>query len=64
MRAPQSPTTLENPPPQRTLDDRRMPVQAKLAGAWTSFMFLFLYVDHLALYKPGVIDDILKKWGL
>jgi hypothetical protein len=36
-----------------------MPVQAKLAAAWTSFMFLYIYVDYLALYKPGVVDDIL-----
>jgi hypothetical protein len=40
------------------LEDLRMPVQAKLAAAWTSFMFLYIYVDYLALYKPGVIDDI------
>ncbi|MFT4215725.1 MAG: DUF6326 family protein [Micropruina sp.] len=36
-----------------------MPVQVKLAAAWTSFMFVYLYVDYLALYKPGVIDTIM-----
>ncbi|MFB4318769.1 DUF6326 family protein [Actinomadura sp. 21ATH] len=36
-----------------------MPVQAKLAAAWTSFMFLYIYVDYLALYKPGFLDDLL-----
>lgn len=36
-----------------------VPVQAKLAAAWTSFVFLYAYVDILAFYKPGVIDDIL-----
>ena len=36
-----------------------MPVQAKLAAAWTSFMFLYIYVDYFHLYKPGAIDDIL-----
>jgi hypothetical protein len=41
------------------LEDRQVPVQAKLAAAWTSFMFLYLYVDYLGLYKPGVVDDIL-----
>ena len=41
------------------LEDRQLPVQAKLAAAWTSFMFLYIYVDYFALYKPGVIDDIL-----
>ena len=39
--------------------EARLPVQAKLAAAWTSFMFLYIYVDYLALYKPGAIDDIL-----
>jgi hypothetical protein len=59
MRTPQSHTALENPPSQSTLENLRLPVQAKLAAAWTSFMFLYIYVDYLHLYKPGVIDDIL-----
>jgi hypothetical protein len=42
-----------------TLQDPRIPVQAKLAAAWTSFMFLYIYVDYLHLYKPGAIKDIL-----
>jgi len=37
----------------------RIPVQAKLAAAWTSFMFLCAYVDIIAFFKPGVIVDIL-----
>ena len=44
--------------PHTALEDLRMPVQVKLAAAWTSFMFLYLYVDYLALYKPGVIDEL------
>jgi len=59
MRTPQSHTALENPPSRSALEDLRMPVQAKLAAAWTSFMFLYIYVDYFTLYKPGVIDDIL-----
>ena len=58
MRTPQSHTARENPPSQSTLEER-MPVQAKLAAAWTSFMFLYIYVDYLHLYKPGAIRDIL-----
>jgi hypothetical protein len=50
MRTPRSHTALE---------DLRMPVQAKLAAAWASFMFLYIYVDYFALYKPGFVDDIL-----
>jgi len=58
MRTPQSHTALKNPPSQSTLEDLRMPVQAKLAAAWTSFMFLYIYVDYFHLYKPGVIDNL------
>ncbi len=42
-----------------TLQDPGIPVQAKLAAAWTSFMFLYIYVDYLHLYKPGAIENIL-----
>lgn len=45
-----APIALDNPP---------MPVQTKLAAAWTAFMFLYVYVDILAFYKPGTVDDIL-----
>ena len=45
--------------PTTTLEDQRIPVRAKLAAAWTSFMFFYIYVDYLHLYKPGAIDDIL-----
>ena len=58
MRTPGSHTAPENPPSHAALQELRMPVQAKLAAAWTSFMFLYIYVDYFALYKPGVIDDI------
>lgn len=39
-------------------EDRQIPVQAKLAAAWTSFMFLYIYVDYFHLHKPGVIDNL------
>ena len=50
--------------PTTTLEDQRIPVRAKLAAAWTSFMFLCAYVDIIAFFKPGVIVDILagKIW--
>ena len=41
------------------LQEAQLPVRAKLAAAWTSFMFLYIYVDYLHLYKPGSIDEIL-----
>ena len=47
------------PKTSKPFDNSPIPVQAKLAAAWTSFVFLYAYVDILAFYKPGVIDDIL-----
>jgi hypothetical protein len=42
------------------LDTAPMPVQAKMAAAWTSLMFLYVYVDIYGFYKPGVVDGILN----
>ena len=44
-----TPNLLDNPP---------IPVQAKLAAAWTSLMFLVIYIDYFHLYQPGEIDEI------
>jgi hypothetical protein len=41
------------------LEDHAMPIQAKLAAAWASFMFLAVYVDIFNFFKPGVVEDIL-----
>jgi hypothetical protein len=41
------------------LHDPPAPVRAKLAAAWASLMFFYIYVDYLHLYKPGVIEEIL-----
>ena len=46
--------------PATTLEDQPIPVRAKLAAAWTSFMFLYAYVDILNFYTPGTVDDILN----
>lgn len=39
-------------------DNQPVPVRAKLAAAWTSFMFLVIYIDYFHLYQPGEIDVI------
>ena len=44
-KATKSTTALHDPP---------VPVRAKLAAAWTSLMFLYIYLDYFALYKPGL----------
>ncbi|HEU5224106.1 MAG TPA: DUF6326 family protein [Candidatus Lumbricidophila sp.] len=41
------------------LDNAPVPVRTKLVAAWTSFMFLYVYVDILNFYKPGVVESIL-----
>ena len=42
----------------RPLDNPQTPVSTKLSAAWTSLMFLYIYVDYFVLYKPGYIDGI------
>ena len=59
MRTPRSHPALESSPSQGTLEDVRMPVRAKLAAAWTSVMFLYIYVDYFQLFKPGYVADLL-----
>jgi len=44
---------------QNQFEDSRMPVRQKLSALWVSTMFLYVYVDIFAFYKPGTIDDIL-----
>lgn len=45
--------------PQNALEAIQVSVQLKLATLWTSFMFLYIYVDYFHLYMPGSIKDIL-----
>jgi hypothetical protein len=53
----EEPMTIRTKTPN-LLDDPPVPVQAKLAAAWTSLMFFVIYIDYFHLYKPGVIDDL------
>lgn len=43
---------------QETLAIPTVAVQTKLAAAWTSLMFLVIYVDYYHLYQPGVLDAL------
>jgi hypothetical protein len=45
---------------KNNLDEQKVSVRVKLAALWTSFMFLYIYVDYFALYMPGKIEDILN----
>jgi hypothetical protein len=51
--------TTTNSPTTTALHDPPAPVRARLAAAWASFMFFYIYVDYLHLYKPGAVEDIL-----
>ena len=41
------------------MEDIKVSLKLKLAALWTSFMFLYTYVDHFHLYMPGKIEEIL-----
>ena len=58
MRTRQSPTGPASPRSHPALEDPGMPVQARMAAAWTSLMFLVIYIDYYHLYQPGAIDQI------
>lgn len=44
-------------PKLNLLEDIR--TNLKLAALWTSFMFLYIYVDYFHLYMPGSLQDML-----
>ena len=44
--------------PPNSLEDINVSLKIKLAALWTSFMFLYMYVDYFALYMPSKIEDI------
>ncbi|MBL1073587.1 hypothetical protein JK358_04200 [Nocardia sp. 2] len=44
--------------PIAALEEQPMPVRAKLAATWASFMLLYVYVDILNFFTPGVIEEI------
>ena len=44
---------------QAPLANFEVPVQLKLSALWIATMFVYVYVDILAFYKPGTVRDIL-----
>jgi hypothetical protein len=44
---------------RRVPGDPPAPIRLKLAGFWIAVMFLYIYVDIIGFFKPGVIEDIL-----
>ena len=51
---------------ETTLQEFKINVKLLLAALWAVLMFIYLYVDIFALYRPGVIDGIIagRVWEL
>jgi hypothetical protein len=45
--------------PQNAPETITLSLKLKLAALWTSFMFLYIYVDYFHLYMPGMLEDLL-----
>lgn len=45
---------------QDSLQDIKVNIKIKLATLWTTFMFLYVYIDYFHLYMPGSIKGILE----
>ncbi|GIZ07758.1 DUF6326 family protein [Flavobacterium sp. UMI-01] len=45
---------------QMELQHSEIKVKLKLATLWTSFMFLYIYIDYFHLYMPNTLANILK----
>lgn len=52
-------TTLRTSTSATRLHEAPLPVRGRLAAAWTSLMFFYIYVDYLHLYAPGSLQEIL-----
>ena len=44
--------------PQSEVKDFKVSLKLKLASLWTSFMFLYIYVDYFHLFMPGALEDL------
>ncbi len=44
---------------KNNFDEQKVNVRVKLTALWTSFMFLYIYVDYFHLYMPGALEDML-----
>ena len=42
------------------LEDVRVPSRVKLAGLWSTVMFLYVYGDYFQLYQPGKLPSMLS----
>jgi hypothetical protein len=40
-------------------DDFKTPISLKLALAWASLMFLYIYNDYFSLYRHGIVEGMM-----
>lgn len=45
--------------PPNALEDIKVGVKLQLAALWTSFMFIYTYIDYFHLYMPGSLESML-----
>lgn len=44
---------------QNEMEELKVSLRTKLAALWTSFMFLYIYVDFFHLFMPNALKDML-----
>ena len=54
-----STTTTRATEPGKQREEAPVTIRMKLSALWVAIMFLYIYVDVFAFYKPGTIDNIL-----
>jgi hypothetical protein len=40
-------------------EEVKIPVKMKLSALWVALMFSYIYADHLSLFKPGQIEEMM-----
>jgi hypothetical protein len=46
--------------PPKTLANYHIDIKIKLAGLWTTLMFLYIYADYFRLMTPGKLEEMTK----
>lgn len=41
-------------------EDAQIPVKMMLSALWAALMFLYIYADHISLFKPGQIEEMVS----
>jgi len=44
---------------KKIYEDVSVNVKILIAALWVAIMFLFIYVDHFALFETGILEDLI-----